>query len=234
MAEKGSVKPSAATEGGNRDKAQSTDTKPQGMVHRFRGYLPVVIDVETGGFNAQTDALLEIAAVMIGMNQHGQLERCETISYHVEPFAGANISDEALAFNGINPYTRLRGAIPEKEALSLILQAIRKHLKATECHRAVLVGHNAHFDHGFLRAAIERSEIKRNPFHPFSSFDTATLSALALGHTVLAESCRRAGIDFCNESAHSASYDAERTADLFCQIVNRWSDLGGWPIQSPE
>ncbi len=212
------------------DSTSSTHSTAPTIASRFRGYLPVVIDVETGGFNPETDALLEIAAVMIDMNSQGILERKETISFHVEPFQGANIEQSALDFNGINPYTRLRGAISERDALSEILQTIRKYLRTSECHRAILVGHNAHFDHAFLRAALERAEIKRNPFHPFSSFDTASIAAIAYGHTVLAESCRRANIEFNNESAHSASYDAERTADLFCNIVNRWKGLGGWPL----
>ncbi|HAV68246.1 MAG TPA: ribonuclease T, partial [Alcanivorax sp.] len=35
---------------------------------RFRGFLPVVVDVETGGFDARNDALLEIAAVLLDMD----------------------------------------------------------------------------------------------------------------------------------------------------------------------
>lgn len=206
--------------------------EPTEMAARFRGYLPIVIDVETGGFNANTDALLEIAAVILGMNYSGRLISKETISFHVEPFEGANIEKSAIEFNGIDPYTALRGAVPEKEALSVIYNKIKKHLKATGCHRAILVGHNSHFDHGFIKAASERCEIKRNPFHPFSSLDTASMSALAYGHTVLAESCRRAGILFDNNEAHSATYDAEKTAELFCTIVNRWQILGGWPLQN--
>ena len=91
----------------------------------------------------------------------------------------------------------------------------------------MLVGHNAHFDHSFLKAAIARCEIKRDPFHPFSSFDTATLCGLAYGQTVLSRACESAGIDFNNEEAHSAQYDCEKTADVFCSIVNRWRELGG-------
>jgi len=93
-----------------------------------------------------------------------------------------------------------------------------------------MVAHNAHFDLQFVNAATERCEIKRNPFHPFSCFDTATLSGLAYGHTVLARACALAGIEFCNKSAHSAAYDAEKTAELFCAIVNKWKEIGGWPL----
>ena len=198
------------------------------MAGRFRGYLPVVVDVETGGFNAATDALLEIAAVPIQMDEQGLLYPGETISFHVEPFEGANIEESAIKFTGIDPFHPLRIASPEQQAMESIFRSIRKSIKASGCKRAILVGHNAHFDHGFVNAAAERCDIKRNPFHPFSNFDTVSLSGLALGQTVLARACEEAGIDFSNEEAHSARYDTEKTAELFCFIANRWRELGGW------
>ena len=201
---------------------------PSLMAKRFRGYLPVVVDVETGGFNAATDALLEIAAVPLQMDEQGLLYSGETLSFHVQPFEGANIEEAATKFTGIDPYHPLRIANPEQEALETIFRSVRKAIKASGCKRAILVGHNAHFDHGFINAAAERCDIKRNPFHPFSNFDTVTLSGLALGQTVLARACEAANIDFSNEEAHSARYDTEKTAELFCYIVNRWQELGGW------
>ena len=197
---------------------------------RFRGFLPVVVDIESGGFNAATDALLEISAVTLRMSDQGILERGETLEYHVEPFDGANVEQAALDFTGIDLDSEEREALPEAIAMGEIIHAVRKEVKAQGCNRAVVVGHNAHFDLGFINAAINRCQIKRNPFHPFSCFDTATLAGLAFGHTVLARACQIAGIEFCNKSAHSAAYDAEKTADLFCQIVNKWQDLGGWPL----
>ena len=198
------------------------------MAQRFRGFLPVVIDVETGGFNARTDALLEIAAVIVTMDEDGRLMAKETISYHVKPFEGANIDPAALEFTGIDPYHPLRLAISEKEALENIFKGIRKALKEQGCRRAILVGHNASFDHGFVTAACERCDIKRNPLHPFSTFDTATLAGLAYGQTVLAKACEAAKVNFDASEAHSARYDTEKTAELFCKIVNRWAELGGW------
>lgn len=198
------------------------------MANRFRGYLPVVIDVETGGFNAATDALLEIAAVPIQMDEQGLLYSGDTISFHVQPFEGANIEEAALKFTGIDPFHPLRIAYPEKEALENIFRSVRKSLKASGCKRAILVGHNAHFDHGFITAAVERCDIKRNPFHPFSNFDTVSLAGLALGQTVLARACHAAAIEFSSDEAHSARYDTEKTAELFCYIANRWQELGGW------
>lgn len=197
---------------------------------RFRGFLPVIVDVETGGFNANTDALLEIAAVVLNIDEQGMLHPHKTLAFNVEPFSGSNIEQSALDFTGIDLESEERSSVPEEIALNEVFQEVRKQIKLHECNRAVMVGHNAHFDLHFVNAASERCEIKRNPFHPFSCFDTATLSGLAFGHTVLARACALADIEFCNKSAHSAAYDAEKTAELFCTIVNRWKALGGWPL----
>ncbi len=190
--------------------------------------MPVIIDVETGGFIAGTDALLEVAATIVRMDGDGLLAVHRTYSFNVQPFEGANIEQAALDFTGIDPYHPFREAVPEKDALGELFTIIRKEIRDQHCTRAILVGHNAHFDAGFISAAVQRCGIKRNPFHPFSFFDTATLSGLAYGQTVLAKACTEAGIAFDNTEAHSAAYDAERTADLFCDIVNRWKESGGW------
>jgi ribonuclease T len=195
---------------------------------RFRGFLPVIIDVETGGFIAGTDALLEVGATTVRMDDDGQLAVHRTYNYHVKPFEGANIEQAALDFTGIDPYHPFREAVTEEEALGELFNVVRKEIRDRQCTRAILVGHNAHFDAGFITAAAERCGIKRNPFHPFSFFDTATMAGLAFGQTVLAKACAEAGIAFDNNEAHSAAYDAERTAELFCDIVNRWKESGGW------
>jgi ribonuclease T len=202
--------------------------------HRFRGYFPVVIDVETAGFNANTDALLEIAVSLLKMNSDGIIVLDRTLHFHIEPFEGANLEPAALAFNGIDPTNPLRGAVDEKVAFLEIFKEVKKAQKAADCHRSIIVAHNAAFDLGFVNKAIERNGLKRSPFHPFASFDTATLAGLAIGHTVLAKACKMAGIDFDNNEAHSALYDTERTAELFCLIVNRWKALGGWPLAAVE
>lgn len=195
------------------------------MADRFRGFLPVVVDVETGGFNSKTDALLEIAAVLVDFGDGGILTRGETIRFHVKPFEGANMEPASLAVNGIDPDHPLRPAIDERDALQRLFRDVRKAVRDAGCSRAVLVGHNAAFDLAFLNEAIARTEIKRNPFHPFSCFDTATLCGVAFGQTVLARAVAAAGFEWDEESAHSAAYDAEMTADLFCEIVNRFQPV---------
>lgn len=193
--------------------------------HRFRGFLPVVVDVETGGFDQQRDALLEIAAVFVDMDESGKLRRGTTHSYEVQPFPGAHMDPEALAFTGIDPLHPLRPAIPERDALQRVFRAVRQALSQYDCTRAILVGHNSFFDLGFVNAATARSDLKRSPFHPFSSFDTATLAGVAVGQTVLARAVAALGLDWDPASAHAAAYDAEKTADLFCEIVNRFGEF---------
>ncbi len=197
---------------------------------RFRGFLPVVVDVETGGFNAGRDALLEIAAVTLRINSDGLLERTETLHCHVLPFEGANLDPKALEFNGIDPDNPLRGALHEKEALQHCFLPIRHAIKESGCKRAILVGHNATFDLAFINAAAKRCHNKRNPFHPFSTFDTVSLAGLAYGQTVLAKAAIAAGMEWDHREAHSAIYDAEGTAELFCRIVNRWKECVGFDL----
>ena len=198
---------------------------PVRMKERFRGFLPVVVDLETGGFNSSTDALLEVAAVLVDFDDQGLLQPEECFRYHVKPFEGANIEPASLEVTGIDPHHPLRPAIPERDALQRIFREIRQKLRQTDCKRAILVAHNAHFDLGFLNQAISRTGIKRSPFHPFSVFDTATLGGIAYGQTVLARMAQAAGMNWDSSAAHSAAYDAERTAELFCQIVNSFKPI---------
>ena len=195
---------------------------------RFRGFLPVVVDVETGGVNPRTDAVLEIAAVTLDMDDDGYIYVRGTVACHVEPFPGGNLNPESMAINGIDPYHPFRFAVAEKEALDTLFKPVRQALKRTGCTRAILVGHNAYFDLEFLNAMVVRNAAQRNPFHPFSCFDTVSLAGLVYGQTVLARAAVAAGIPWDPAEAHSAIYDAQRTAELFCRIVNRWQEMGGW------
>lgn len=223
------------TENSTSVNTSSTCSDKSLFAQRFRGYFPVVVDVETAGFNAKTDALLELAASTLSLNEEtGDFTLDKTMHFNIMPFEGANLEESALAFTGIDPYNPLRAAISEEEALKECFKFIRKKMKDAGCQRAIMVAHNAAFDLGFVNEAIDRCHIKRSPFHPFVSFDTATLAGLALGQTVLAKACKTADISFNNKEAHSALYDTEKTAELFCYIVNKWKDLGGWPLPQTD
>ncbi|MCW9046832.1 MAG: ribonuclease T [Gammaproteobacteria bacterium] len=212
----------------------SIDTnKPTPMSRRFRGFMPVVIDVETGGFNAKKDALLEVAAATLKINDNGIIEIDEQICRHIVPFEGSNMEPKSLEITGIDPYHPFRMAIAESQALGEIFSFIRKSLKKNQCNRAIMVGHNTVMDLNFINAAAERCNISRNPFHPFSTFDTVSFAGLAYGQTVLSRAVKAAGIEWDNDQAHSASYDTLKTAELFCTIINRWRRSTGlvWTAQ---
>ncbi|MEO1878539.1 MAG: ribonuclease T [Methylococcales bacterium] len=201
------------------------EIKHNPLGQRFRGYLPVIIDIETAGFNAKKNPLLEIAAVIVEPDTQGLLQITETHASNIIPFKDSELDDAALKFTGIDPYHPFRMAIDEKAALAKLFKPIKEAVKRNACSRAILVGHNPAFDINFLNAAIERTNIKRSPFHPFSSFDTATLGGLVYGQTVLAKIAKAAKLEWDSDKAHSAIYDAEQTAKLFCMIVNRWKAL---------
>jgi len=193
--------------------------------NRFRGYLPVIVDIETAGFDAKKHPLLEIAAVIVEYDQNEDFVLTESHAANIIPFENSILDPSALKFTGIDPYHPFRMAISEKEALAKLFKPIKAAVKRNNCTRAILVGHNANFDINFLNAAIERSKAKRSPFHPFSTFDTATLGGLMYKQTVLAKIGKEAGMNWDNEQAHSALYDAQQTAEIFCKIVNRWKQL---------
>lgn len=203
------------------------------MAERFRGYLPVVVDVETGGFDWNKHALLEIAAVPIEIDADGRFFPGEVASAHIEPAPGTLIDPKSLEITGIKVDHPLRGALPEREGLDKVFAPVRAAAKRHGCQRAILVGHNAHFDLNFLNAAVARVQHKRNPFHPFSVFDTVTMAGMAYGQTVLARAIHAAGLDWDPREAHSAIYDAERTAQLFCIIANAWPRCGTSPGAMP-
>ncbi|SHE39490.1 ribonuclease T [Thermomonas hydrothermalis] len=192
------------------------------MAHRFRGYLPVVVDVETGGFDWNRHALLEIAAVPIELDDAGRYVPGEVAHAHIAPAPGTEIDPKSLEVTGIKIGHPLRGEVSEREGLDAVFIPVRAAVKKHGCQRAILVGHNAHFDLNFLNAAVARVQHKRNPFHPFSVFDTVTMAALAYGQTVLARAAMAAGLGWDPQEAHSAVYDAMQTARLFCAIANAW------------
>ncbi|TEU23398.1 ribonuclease T [Alkanindiges illinoisensis] len=206
-------------------------TPPDGQPiigQRFRGFLPVVVDVETAGFNAQTDALLEIACIPIIYDEAGRFMPGEALHAHLHPFEGAKLDRRSLDFTGIDPFNPMRMAIAEDEKMALkrIFKRLTEIRREQGCTHCILVGHNAHFDLGFLQAAVARTGTKnQTPFHSFSVLDTVTLGAVAYGQTVLARACRAANIEFDGKEAHSALYDTQKTAELFCHILNSWPQM---------
>jgi ribonuclease T len=204
-----------------------TEEQKSPMARRFRGFMPVVVDVETGGFDHKKDALLEVAAVLLNIDETGHMEVGEHYSANVEPFEGANMDPKSLEITGIDPYHPFRMAIKEEQAVREMFRFVSREMKQNGCNRAIMVGHNTIMDLNFVNAAASRNKVSRNPFHPFSIFDTVSFAGLAYGQTVLSRAVQAAGIEWDNDEAHAALYDAQKTAELFCDIVNRWCDTAG-------
>ena len=191
--------------------------------------MPVVIDIETGGTDPKNNPLLEVAVIFLKFENNGLIEISREFCDHITPFNGSLIEQEALEINRIDPGYPLRFSRDEKDVILDVFNQISQELKSNRCKRAILVGHNAHFDLSFLKEAAHRCNLtEKNPFHAFSVLDTVTLGALAYGQTILSLACDKARIDFDNDEAHSALYDARKTAELFCKITNNWLCLGGW------
>ncbi len=208
----------------------SNISEPKTIKDRFRGFLPVVVDVETAGFNPQTDALLEVAMMTIKMDEKGFFTPGDLYQANIKPFAGSIINQANIDFLGIDPFDEKRDIKDEGQSLLTMFKAIQKEVKHQHCKRAILVGHNGHFDQSFINAAAERNNLtKKNPFHPFSVLDTASLSALVYGQTVLAKACIAAGLGFDMNSAHGAAYDTQQECQLFCNILNKYTLFAGFP-----
>ena len=127
------------------------DINPTSLGKRFRGYLPVIVDIETAGFNAKKNPLLEIAAVIVEPDSQGLLQITESHAHNINPFNGSELDEAALKFTGIDPYHPFRMAIDEKEALTKLFKPIKTAVKRNECTRAILVGHNPAFDINFRK-----------------------------------------------------------------------------------
>lgn len=205
------------------------ENPPYQMRDRFRTFLPVVVDVETGGFNPTTDALLEVSMLTVQINAEGKLEPKDQYSVNIRPFEGANLEKVNIDFLGIDPFDESRNLVNEQDAMRPLFKAIAKEVRAQACTKAILVGHNGSFDLSFINAVNARINYKRNPFHPFSVIDTASWGALVLGQTVLSRACVSAGIEFDGNHAHSAAYDTLKECELFCSIYNRFTTYAGLP-----
>ncbi len=103
------------------------------MSRRFRGFLPVVIDVETGGFNSRTDALLEIAAVFIDIDASGTLSRGCHPQLPCAAVSGCATGPGLAERHRHRSLSSVAAALPEREAIQRIFREVRHQLKAYDC-----------------------------------------------------------------------------------------------------
>jgi DNA polymerase-3 subunit epsilon len=174
----------------------------------------VVLDLETTGGSAATDAITEVGAVKVRGG-----ERLGELATLVDP--GTGIPSSVVLLTGITQ-AMVTGAPP----ITAVLPTLLEFLTGT-----VLVAHNARFDVGFLRAACERHELAW-PRPP-------VLCTARLARAVLAEeeapSVRLAALAelFATSTrpTHRALDDARATVEVLHGLLERVGNLG---VQSLE
>ena len=186
---------------------------------RFGGLLPIVVDMETSGINPDSNAILELASIVLYLNDKLDLQCGNFFSCHVRPFPSSKIDPSSMYINTIEIENPFRLALSEEEAINRLFRFVYMNLRNFGCRKAVLVGHNANFDLAFLESARKRYKID-SPFHTFTVIDTATIGAVFYGKTVLANVVNASNMRFNPKLAHSAIYDAKITTDLFCSVTN--------------
>ncbi|AZP36374.1 Ribonuclease T [Candidatus Annandia adelgestsuga] len=196
--------------------------KKKHLYYRFKGFYPIVIDIETSGLDSNINAILEIALITFKIDKNGWLKKDQIIHFHIKPFLNSKINYESLIHNKININSSLRGAISEYNAFNKIIKLITKKMKKNLCNRSIIVAHNVVFDHNFIMSSIERLGITINPFHPFTTFDTSTISSFIIGQNILFKACKKIGLYFNMKYSHSALYDSLLTASLFCKLINKF------------
>ena len=86
------------------------------LSERFRGYLPVVLDLETGGFDHQVNPILELACCFVQM-QDDRLSIKGQESWNVQPVDGMVVEPASLKVTGIDLDDPHRDAMDEASVL---------------------------------------------------------------------------------------------------------------------
>ncbi|MDO4788566.1 MAG: PolC-type DNA polymerase III [Johnsonella sp.] len=166
----------------------------------------VVFDIETTGFSALHDRIIEIGAVKMKDNEIKERFSCFInpkipIPYKIQELTG--ISDEMVM-----------DAPLIEEQLPLFLEF---------CKDSVLVAHNAVFDTGFIRENARRMGIAHDP----AIIDTLAFARLLLpnlGRFKLDNIAKSLGIELKNH--HRAVDDAECTAFIWQKFVEMLKERG--------
>jgi len=168
----------------------------------------VIVDTETTGTNAQTDRLLEVAAVKV---RGGQI--VDQFAQLVNP--GRSVPRRITQLTGIS--TAMVFDQPgTADALPRFLQFLGD---------AVLVAHNLPFDLGFLNAALQRAGGEPLANETLCTLRLARRLLRGLESKALSSLIRF--FDLMVENRHRALGDALATADIFLHFVEQVEDEHG-------
>ena len=170
------------------------------------------VDLETTGTNPDVHEIIEIAAVLRGIDRQ-EIGRFEA---KVQPMRIEVATPRALEVNGYTP-ERWAGATTIEAALDQLHA-----LAAAADVEPVLAGHNVGFDKAFLARALDR-DTTGNPLPvDYHAIDTASLAwplcaAGRIDGISLAKVCMFFGIS--NEGEHGAMRDVERAIAVYDALV---------------
>ena len=177
------------------------DSENQDLDSRF-----VVFDIETTGFSAVNDRIIEIGAVKV---EGGRI--VDRYSTFVNPERPIPFEIEKLT--GIHD-----GMVEDAEVIEDVLPKFMEF-----CQDCIMVAHNAEFDMSFIRENCRRQGIERK----FTVVDT-----LAMARSMLPD-LKNYKLDTVVEAVggslenhHRAVEDAESTADIFVKFVARLKNMG--------
>lgn len=160
----------------------------------------VVFDIETTGFSAKFDEIIEIAGVKV---ENGEIT--ERFSEFVRP--------EKVIPQRITELTRITNdMVSDARTIDVVLRDF-----LSFCDGCVLVAHNANFDVGFLKKFSEKLHY---------DFDFCYIDTLGLSRKFVKKIKRHKlnlvakALGFTFEGHHRAIHDAEITAKIFLAFVD--------------
>jgi len=172
----------------------------------------VFIDLETSGFDPDSDEILEIGAIRTDSKGNIIASYCDKV-LPTKP-----VDDQAARVNGYTVES-WSSAIP----IATALDSLKRTLLDGRTDKIVVVAHFADFDRSFLRVACEKAGIK-SPFEGRAWICTGQLVwPLAFSQIIqsrkLSSLCEYFGVT--NTAPHTATGDVTATAEVYWAIMRR-------------
>ncbi len=169
------------------------------------------IDIETTGFNVETQEIIEIGCVIVKQNDGVLGEVVEEFELKIKPERLDLADPEALSINGYNEAEWLF-AMTLEQAMKVFAE------KTKEC---IFAAHNAAFDWSFIAKAFATTQVENQMF--YAKIDTISFALAKLHNNPevtrysLGALCDYFGIT--NDRAHTALADTRATVEMYRKLL---------------